>query len=406
MKLTAKMCEFASREKDGAKLWDGGGLFLELHKNGRKYWRYKYRFNGKEKLFAIGIYPETSLAEARETHKQAHKLVAGGIDPALIKKEQKRETALNAANTFEAVAREWHERHSRKISQKHSTTIMNRLEADVFPVLGKRPIRDLTAPEILDALRRIEKRGAHELAHRAKQYIGQVLRYAIATGRADRDYTTDLRDALLHVKTTHYAALEPRELPDFLKAIQRNDARLYPQTRLALEFLMLTFVRTGEMIQARWEEFDFEHHTWLIPAERMKMRAPHLVPLSRQVLAILEQLKEISGNREWVFPSHVKPRQPMSNNTILEALRRMGYRGRMTGHGFRALAMTTIKERLNYRHEVIDRQLAHSHRNSVDAAYDRAKFLDERKKMMQDWADYLDRVANEEKVIPFKTAHH
>lgn len=399
MKLTAKKCDTATREKDGAKLWDGGGLFLELHKNGGKYWRYKYRIEGKERLFSLGVYPEISLAEAREKHKIAHKLVFDGIDPQDMKKEQRRDKALNAANTFEAVAREWHERHKQKVSEKHANTIINRLDADVFPIIGKRPIRDLTPPEILDVLRKIEKRGAHELSHRAKQYIGQVLRYAIATGRAERDHTTDLRDALLHVKTNHYAALEPHELPEFLKVLKQNDARLYPQTRMAMEFLMLTFVRTNEMIQARWEEFDIEHKTWLIPAERMKMRAPHLVPLARQTLDILEELKPISGHREWVFPSHVKPRQHMSNNTILEALRRMGYRGRMTGHGFRALAMTTIKERIGYRHEVIDRQLAHSHRNSVDAAYDRSKFLDDRRKMMQDWADYLDRAAVEEKVI-------
>lgn len=399
MKLNAKKCEMATREKDGGKLSDGGGLFLELHKNGRKYWRYKYRIDGKERLHAIGVYPETSLGEAREKHKIAHKLVAGGIDPQEMKKEKKRDKVLNAANSFEAVAREWHERHQQRVSEKHAATIINRLEADVFPMIGKRPIRDLTPPEILEVLRKIEKRGAHELAHRAKQYIGQVLRYGIATGRAERDHTGDLRDALLHVKTTHYAALEPNELPEFLKVLRRNDARLYPQTRMAMEFLMLTFVRTSEMIEARWEEFDIEHKTWLIPAERMKMRAPHLVPLARQTLELLEELKPLSGHREWVFPSHVKPRQHMSNNTILEALRRMGYRGRMTGHGFRALAMTTIKERLGYRHEVIDRQLAHSHRNSVDAAYDRAKFLDERRKMMQEWADYLDRAAVEEKVI-------
>lgn len=402
MKLNAKKCEAATRQKDGSKIWDGSGLYLELHSNGRKYWRYKYRIDGKEQVFAIGVYPETSLADAREKHKIAHKLVAKGINPQEMKKEQKRDRILNAANNFEAVAREWHQRHSQKVGTKHANTIINRLEADVFPFIGKRPIREITPPEILEILRKIEKRGAYELAHRAKQYIGQVLRYGIATGRADRDHTTDLRDALLNVKTTHYAALEPNELPEFLKALQRNDARLYPQTRLAMEFLMLTFVRTSEMIEAKWQEFDLENKTWLIPAERMKMRAPHLVPLSRQTLAILERLKEISGNREWAFPSHTKPQQHMSNNTILEALRRMGYRGKMTGHGFRALAMTTIKERLGFRHEVIDRQLAHAHRNSVDAAYDRSKFLDERRKMMQEWADYLDKAANQEKVIYLK----
>lgn len=267
----------------------------------------------------LGVYPDVTLAEAREKLSVARKQLTLGLDPALVKQEQKREAELNATNTFESVAREWHERHKQKVSEKHANTIINRLDADVFPIIGKRPIRDLTPPEILDVLRKIEKRGAHELSHRAKQYIGQVLRYGIATGRAERDHTTDLRDALLHTKTNHYAALEPHELPEFLKVLKQNDARLYPQTRMAMEFLMLTFVRTSEMIQARWEEFDIEHKTWLIPAERMKMRAPHLVPLSRQTIQILEELKPISGHREWVFPSHVKPRQHMSNNTILEA---------------------------------------------------------------------------------------
>ncbi len=392
-------CRNAQPQKKVYRKFDAHGLYLEVTPKGSKYWRLKYRFLGKERRLALGVYPEVSLAEAREKQAVARKQLSLGLDPTIVKQEKKRDAVLNAANSFEAVAREWHERHKMRVSEKHANTIITRLEADVFPVIGKRPIRDLTPPEILDVLRKIEKRGAHELAHRAKQYIGQVLRYGIATGRTERDHTADLRDALLQVKTTHYAALEPNELPEFLKVLRRNDARLYPQTRMAMEFLMLTFVRTSEMIEARWEEFDLAHKTWLIPAERMKMRAPHLVPLSRQTLEILEELKPISGHREWVFPSHVKPRQHMSNNTILEALRRMGYRGRMTGHGFRALAMTTIKERLGYRHEVIDRQLAHSHRNSVDAAYDRAKFLDDRRTMMQDWADYLDRAALEEKVI-------
>ncbi|NBB88873.1 MAG: integrase arm-type DNA-binding domain-containing protein [Bacteroidetes bacterium] len=399
MKLTDKKCKTATREKDGTKLSDGKGLYLALHQNGSKYWRYKYRIDGKEKLLSLGVYPEISLAEARERHRQAHKMVSDGIDPQQEKKQQTRERRINAANTFEAVAREWHGRHSQKISEKYSNTILLRMESDIFPVIGNRPIRDLTAPEILECLRKIEDRKAHELAHRAKQYIGQVMRYGIATGRCERDFTGDLKDALIHKKQQHFAALEPTELPEFIHTLRKNDARLYPQTRMAMEFLMLTFVRTNELIQARWEEIDYETSSWYIPAERMKMRQPHIVPLARQTLQLLNDLQNLGINSEWVFPSQVRPRNHMSNNTILEALRRMGYRGRMTGHGFRALAMTTIKERLNYRHEVIDRQLAHAHRNSVDAAYDRSKFLDERRKMMQDWANYIDRIANEPKVI-------
>lgn len=399
MKLTDSACRNAKPTDKSRKLADGNGLYLEITPTGKKYWRQKYRYAGKEKRLAHGVYPEVSLADARAKRDHARKLIADGLDPSVNKQEKKREIILNATNTFEAVAREWLEKHKQRVSDKHAATILFRLEKDVFPSLAKRPIRDITAPEILDMLRKIEKRGAHEVAHRAKQYCGQILRYGIATGRADRDYTVDLRDALITVKTTHYASIDPRELPDFLRVLHQNDARLYLQTRLAIEFMMLTFVRTNELIQARWEEIDFATNTWLIPPERMKMRQPHLVPLSQQALVILKELKNVDGGFGWIFPSPTRPRNHMSNNAILQALRRMGYHGKMTGHGFRALAMTTIKERLGYRHEVVDRQLAHAHRNKVDAAYDRAKFLDERRKMMQEWADYLDGVAGKGKVV-------
>lgn len=400
MKLTDIVCKTSKPSDKVQKLSDGGGLYLEIKPSGPKYWKQKYRYAGKEKKLSHGVYPEVSLKEAREKRDKARKLLMDGIDPQEAKKEVKRDILIKSANSFEAVAREWHEVHSHKVSEKYAQTIMLRMESDIFPEIGARPISDLRPPEIYAVLKKIEKRGAHELAHRAKQYIGQVMRYAIATSRAERDYTADLKDALPHKKVEHYAALEPRELPEFLKVLERNDARLYPQTRIAVQFLMLTFVRTGEMIQAKWEEFDLKDRMWTIPAERMKMRSPHLVPLSHQVMALLDELKNLSiANSEWVFPSQIRPRNHMSNNTVLEALRRMGYRGKMTGHGFRALAMTTIKERLNYRHEVIDRQLAHSHRNSVTAAYDRAKFLTERIQMMQEWADYIDDISRSDKVI-------
>lgn len=400
MKLSDRTCKNEPPSDKTKKLSDGGGLYLEIRPNGRKYWKQKYRFAGKEKKLSHGVYPEVSLKEAREKRDQARKLLKQNIDPQEAKQQDKRDILLNAANTFEPIAREWHDVHSTSISEKYAQTIMLRLETDVFPTLGNRPIRDIKPPEILQVLRKIDQRGAHELAHRAKQYIGQVMRYAIATGRTDRDYTADLKDALPNVKTTHYAALEPREIPEFLHTLHKNDARLYPQTRIAVEFLMLTFVRTSEMIEAKWEEFDLKDRMWTIPAERMKMRQPHLVPLSRQVMTLLDELKQLRTHEsEWVFASQVRPRNHMSNNTVLEALRRMGYRGRMTGHGFRALAMTTLKERLNVRHEVIDRQLAHSVGNSVVAAYDRAQFLTQRIEMMQQWADYIDDIASEDKVI-------
>jgi integrase len=252
---------------------------------------------------------------------------------------------------------------------------------------------------MLHTLQKIEKRGAHEMSRRAMQYCSQIFRYAIVTGRAERNPTADLKGALKPVKHGHFAALDVKDLPEFLQAIESHEVRLFIQTRLAIRLMMLTFVRTGELIKAKWDEFDLDTGEWNIPAERMKMRRPHIVPLSKQAIVVLRELQKLSGNRDYVFASAAKPRQHMSNNTILKALERIGYKGRMTGHGFRALAMSTIKENLGYRHEVVDRQLAHAHANKVDAAYDRAKFLPERRKMMQEWADYLDDVASGGKVI-------
>ena len=396
--LTDKLCKNATVEGKSKRIFDGGGLYLEVTPAGGKYWRLKYRFNQKEKRLALGVYPAVSLAEAREKRESAKKSLMGGTDPSYLKQEEKRLSGLNSENTFEAIAREWHEHSLDRWSKDHGTTILHRLEQDVFPAFGKVPLKEVTAPRILGMLRTIEKRGAHEVARRAMQVCGQVLRYGVVTGRVDRDPTSDLRGALKPFKKGHYAALETNEIPEFLQKLYRNDTRLFPLTRLAVELLMLTFVRTSELIESKWEEFDLDKATWHIPAERMKMRKSHIVPLSKQVLSILNEVKLLSGNREFVFPSQIDPRKHMSNNTILFALGRMGYRGKATGHGFRALAMSTIKEQLGYRHEVVDRQLAHAHRNSVDAAYDRAKFLDERRKMMQEWADYLEAVSKD-KVI-------
>lgn len=390
MPLTDSTCKNAKPADKARKMADAHGLYLEVMPTGARYWRLKYRFHGKEKRLALGVYPDISLAEAREKREQARKLLANGTDPSFAKKEEKRHAARNAENTFESVAREWHANKLESWTPRHATYVLKRLEADVFPEIGYLPIADITAPQILDALRKIEKRGAQEIAHRAQQTIGQVFRYAIVTGLAERNPAADLKGALKPVQRSHYAALESSDLPAFIQALEKNDARLYPHTRLGMKLMMLTFVRTSELIAAKWEEINFEEKRWVIPAHRMKMRQAHIVPLSNQSLAILAELKELSGDREWVFPSQINPRKHMSNSTILKALERMGYKGQATGHGFRALAMSTIKEKLGYRHEVIDRQLAHAHRSKVDAAYDRAKFLDERIIMMRNWADYIE----------------
>lgn len=393
MSLTDTACKNAKPRAKSYKMADGNGMYLEVMPNGSRYWRLKYRVGGKEKRLALGVYPEVTLAEARDKRADARKLLASGIDPSAAKTEHKYLTAQNTANTFEAVSREWHEHNLEKWTPDYATEILHRLEMDIFGVIGKRPIADISPLLMLETLRKIEKRGAHEMSRRAMQYCGQIFRYAIVTGRAERNPTADLKGALKPVKHGHFAALEAKDLPEFMQALESNEARLYIQTRLAIRLMMLTFVRTGELIKAKWNEFNLDSGEWFIPAERMKMRRPHIVPLSKQALALLSEIQKLSGNQDYIFASISKPRQHMSNNTILKALERLGYKGRMTGHGFRALAMSTIKENLGYRHEVVDRQLAHAQRNKVDAAYDRAQFLPERRKMMQEWADYLDRIA-------------
>ncbi|MDR3560907.1 MAG: integrase arm-type DNA-binding domain-containing protein [Negativicutes bacterium] len=397
--LTTKEIDHAKPQEKLYRIFDALGLYVEIHPSGHKYWRLKYHFFGKEKRLAIGKYPQMTLLEAREKREQARKLLADNIDPATEKKDRRNAALANLATTFELVAREWHENHKERWTPEYAEDILHRLDMDIFPQIGKLPIADIKPIQVLDALRRIENRGAHEMARRSMQYCGQVFRYAVITERCDRDVTADLRGALKPFRKGHYKAIEADDLPDFLNVLLRNEARLYPQTMNAMRLMLLTFVRTSELIEAKWEEFNFDTKEWIIPAERMKMRRPHIVPLARQTIEILQAQKKLTGKWEWVFANVAYPKKHMSNGTLLGALKRLGYTGRMTGHGFRALAMSTIKEKLDYRHEVVDRQLAHAPANKVDAAYDRAKFLDERRKMMQEWADYLDNVAQTGKVI-------
>lgn len=406
MSLTDKECKAAKGKDKPYKMADGGGLYLLVKVNGARHWRLKYRFLGKEKLLAIGLYPLVSLAEAREAREAAKKLLLAGIDPMADKKDTKRKAIRNAQNTFKSVALEWHESRKDVWSPAHALNVMRRFEMDVFPYMGNRPIAEIDAQELLDVLRKIEKRGSLYMASRVKQICGQVFRYGIVTGRGKHDPSADLRGALKPAKTTHYAALDIKEMPEFLAKLERNDERLFASTRRGIKLLMLTFVRTKELIQSTWDEFDLDNAIWEIPAERMKKGNPHVIPLSRQAVEILQEQKDDHAHLgvNWVFPGQVRPKNHMSNNTILFAIGRLGYKGRMTGHGFRSLGMSTIKEKLGYRHEVVDRQLAHAHKSKVDRAYDRAQFLDERIVMMQEWADYMDMVAfgDKSKIIPFK----
>lgn len=402
MALNNVQAKNAKPKEKPYKLTDGDGMFLLVQPNGSKYWRLKYRFNGKEKLLSMGVYPEISIIEARQKRQKSRELLRNGVDPSEAKRDQKEQAILVAAQTFEKVAREWHENKLEGWEPATAKDKLHRLEKDVFPHMGDRPIASITPVLVLSVLRKTEIRGARELTRRLKQSIGQVFRYAVATGRAERDPTRDIGDALKPVKHGHFAAIETKELPALLHALERNEARLYLQTRLALQLMMLTFVRTSELLEAEWTEFDLEAARWEIPKERMKMKRPHLVPLSHQAVQALEQLKTITGKNRHIFINQRDHEKPMSNGAILMALGRLGYKGRMTGHGFRALAMSTIKEQLHYRHEVIDLQLAHAKANKVDAAYDRAQFIDERVKMMQQWADYLDKVKTGADVIQLR----
>jgi integrase len=370
------------------KLSDAAGLHLLIKPNGNKYWRLKYRFAGREKLLSIGVYPVIGLSEARERCLAAKKQLADNIDPSDVKKEEKQKHLIKIANSFETIAHEWHGNKKQGWTERHASYVLRRIQADIFPVLGSRAINEIKAPELLAVLRAIETRGAIDIAHRALQTCGQIFRYAVATGRAERDITGDLRGALQTRRKENYSRLEAKELPEFFEKLEKYDGEL--QTKLALKFLLFTFVRTGEVRGARWEEIGFEKKEWRIPAERMKMRDLHIVPLSKQALEILKELHLINGHREHLFPNRNKPMTFISENTLLYAIYRMGYHLRTTVHGFRATASTILNES-GFKPDVIERQLAHAERNKVRASYNHAQYLPERKEMMQWWGDYLEK---------------
>jgi integrase len=401
MPLTDIACKTAKPKDRPYKIFDLGGLFLFVTPSGSKLWRMKYRFNKKEKGLALGGYPLVSLSEAREARDKARKLLMAGQDPSLLKQEQKRLASVSSANTFEAVAREWHAKNSKAgWNENHARTIMYRLERDVFPAIGNLPIKDIETPRIALTIETIDERGAHVTARRALQYCRAVFAYAKVHGKIQHN-PADIRpkDILAPRKKGHFAALEGKDMPEFIGKLYRNEARLFRQTQLAMTLLMLTFVRTSELIKATWGELELEKRQWIIPGERMKMKRDHIVPLSRQSVEIFEELRKMNGHRRYIFPGQRNPQEHMSNNTILVALDRMGYRGIHTGHGFRALAMSTLMEELGVAHEIIDVQLAHGKKNDVDAAYNRAKFLKDRIEMMQRWADYIENLASSGKVI-------
>ena len=380
------------------RLWDGGGLYLEVSPAGGRLWRLKYRFQGKEKVLALGKWDAVSLREARERRDDRKKALARGIDTAAQRRAAKREAAGRAANSFEAVAREWYEKQAKVWVTHHAADVLRRLEANLFPELGDSPIAEITAPSLLATVGKIEKRGAHDLAHRVLQVASQVFRYGVATGRCDRDPAPDLRGALTPHKAKNQAAVRLDDVPALLRAIGDYDKIGDRQTGLALRLLALTFVRTGELIGAQWDEVDLDGAAWIVPAERMKMRTEHVVPLSRQALDVLGELKSLAGASRYVLPGR-NPDKPISNNTMLFALYRLGYKRQMTGHGFRSIASTLLNESGKFRPDVIERQLAHCERNAVRGAYNRAVHLPERRAMMQAYADMLDALERGAKVV-------
>lgn len=392
MKLNDQKCKNSKPKDKSYKLFDGGGLYLEVKPTGGKQWRLKYRFGGMEKRLSFGSYPIIGLKDARIKRDEAKLLLENNVDPAVAKQQDKISKQVDSANTFEAIAREWIEKRRGEIVEKTLIDIQSRLERNLFPKIGKLPIKSINAPILLEALKTIEARGVIDTTKRVRQNAGQIFRYAIASGRADYNPCQDIAEALKTKEVQHLKAMPLSELPEFIRKINRNDARLYKQTCLALRMMVLTFTRKKELSHAEWQEFNLEDKIWIIPASRMKMKKEHFVPLSGQVLEILHELKEMNGNWQHVFPSQVRQSKPMHEDTILRALYKLGYKSEATIHGFRSLAMTTIMEELGYRYEVPNLQLAHSKGDSIRQAYDRTEFMPERKKMMQDWGDYIDSI--------------
>jgi len=365
---------------------DSGGLSLKVTPAGGKLWRWRYYFNGKQQILALGKYPSVSLSEARRLRDEARELVEEGKHPTREKKARKLRNMDDGENTFERIARLWLELRQKGLNDKYRKQCLARMEQHVFPLIGALPITEITIPDVVAVVEKIGNRGTIETAKRMKQLIAQIFRYAAQRGLCEHNPAADLRDVLPATEEKHHACIPLGELPELLQAI---DARENNMSKVAMQLLALTFVRTGELIGAKWEEIDWDREEWHIPKERMKMKRPHLVPLSRQTLAILKDLQAITGDKPHVFHSFASKSKHISNGTVLMALRRMGYKNRMTGHGFRTLASTILNEK-NYPPDVIERQLAHEDNDKIRSAYNRAEYLLERKKMMQDYADFLD----------------
>ncbi|QLO79917.1 tyrosine-type recombinase/integrase [Klebsiella grimontii] len=387
MKLNARQVETAKPKEKPYKMADGAGLYLEVVPSGSRYWRMKYRFNGKEKRMAFGVYPAVSLAQARALRDEAKKKLAEGIDPSFAKKEEKLVRDVQLNNTFQAVALEWHGTKVSRWSDGYASDIIEAFNKDIFPYIGQQPVNEIKPLVLLNVLRRMESRGATEKAKKVRQRCSEVFRYAIVTGRAEYNPAADLTSAMSGHESKHYPFLTVEELPDFFKALAGYTGS--PLVVLAARLLILTGVRTGELRGAFWSEFDFEKAVWEIPAERMKMKRPHLVPLSTQALEIVQQLKVMSGQYPLVFPGRNDPRKTMSEASINQVFKRIGYTGRVTGHGFRH-TMSTILHEEGFNTAWIETQLAHVDKNAIRGTYNHALYLEGRREMMQWYADYIE----------------
>ncbi|MFZ6691843.1 tyrosine-type recombinase/integrase [Undibacterium sp. SXout20W] len=400
--LTDIQCRTAKPKEKIYTIADGQGMYLEIFPSGAKKWRMAYRqANGKTNRLTFGSYPEVTLLDARAKRLEARKLLIIGTDPAIHRDQIKQLSTDAALNTFEKIAREWHNTRLPAWSASTARETINRLEKDIFPEIGKLPIGSITHQQMIAALRKIEQRGAGEVAHRLKATCARVFSYANQHGIDNRNPAADLKEVLKPIKSKHFAAISPDDLPAFLNALKENNARLYLPTRFAIRLMLLIFVRSSELRTTPWSEINLEAGEWVIPWQRMKRgkltmnpdTTDHHVCLSRQALELLRELHKFTGGSKYILPNQRDHEQPMSGDAMRMAINRMGYEGLMTTHGFRALAMTTLKEKLGYQHDIVDRQLAHAHKDKIASAYDRAQFLEARKAMMQHWADYLDEVA-------------
>lgn len=400
MPLTDPKVRNAKPRESAYTLADGEALFLVVSPKGVKTWRYRYRMHGKQQTYTIGRYPDYSLAEARAKRDEARKLVERGIHPTRHKKAERARRRAESANTFKAVAEEWRAKKVPAWGSERARQVKWILQNDVYPKIGDLPMREINAPEILDILQTAESRGAETVALLIRQICSAVFRYAAATHRADHDPAAALRDAVQRPKVQHRAPLEQREIPNFLERLHFYRGRR--ETKIALKVLLYTFVRPSELREATWSEFDLDSAEWRIPAERMKMGEPHIVPLAPQVVALLRELYTLTGHQQWLFPNIRRPKEPMTATTLNRALENMGYGGKFSSHGFRATAATILNEQ-GWNPDYIERQLAHAPRNKVRAAYNRAQYLTERRTMLESWANFIDGLAAGASVVPIRT---